>query len=614
MRDRYTKILHILQNSNGFVTGTDISEQLHISSRTVVNDIKDLNENYLIGALIVSNKRQGYRLKGEIAGFKQGQHIEFEDRGFYIIKILLESKELTTYEQLSQLIYFSPQTIRSDIQRISQMITSQKRNLAIEVLPFQGIRLEGDELDKRLLLESLFRKNFMTIKELHLELSERFLDWIVIEEIEQVITIVIDNVTKYMVNIPPEKLSSLVAHLIIAVCRIRQNYEIYEGKVDEQLLAYEEYDLASKIIDEIEEAFQMEIGSLERYYFCLHLMSQRIIVNFYDFESSFPHDLMVRIKNILKELGMQYGLHFHEDRQLLTGLLYHLTKAQYPLRYQLYVENPFISHIKMEYLLAYHISVLFAHSLEMKMNFFLPESEIAYISLHIAAHIERTKRNKGVVAIVSGSGVGTSIILKQKIQRHFLHIEIDGVYSLQMLDKISNDVMLIVSTIDVEKKGIPVVRVNEFLDETDLEKIEIAINQGYLDRALSKERFILLDEKNKQDILVEMTKRMNINHMLESIFIREEMSSTEIGNFVAMPHPIERFDIAETMIFVAINKKPVLWGNTNVQLVFLILPGEIDRENHYKVFNQLYQLVKSKERVQEIVQATDFHTFMEVLH
>ena len=68
------------------------------------------------------------------------------------------------------------------------------------------------------------------------------------------------------------------------------------------------------------------------------------------------------------------------------------------------------------------------------------------------------------------------------------------------------------------------------------------------------------------------------------------------------------------MIYIALNQKPIPWGKTNVQLVFLILPSEVDRENHYKVFKQLYQLVKSKDKVQELIQTKDFQSFMEVLH
>lgn len=55
-------------------------------------------------------------------------------------------------------------------------------------------------------------------------------------------------------------------------------------------------------------------------------------------------------------------------------------------------------------------------------------------------------------------------------------------------------------------------------------------------------------------------------------------------------------------------------GKNKCATCLLILPSEVDRENHYKVFKQLYQLVKSKDKVQELIQTKDFQSFMEVLH
>jgi transcriptional antiterminator len=614
LRDRYMKIVHLLQSSDGFLTGGEISEQLNVSSRTVRNDIKDLNDNYLIGAKIISNKRQGYHFSGELVGFKQQQQIEFEERAFYIVKALLEQKEYTTYDALSQMIYYSSQTIRSDVQRISQAIASQKRHLSVEALVFQGIRLKGDEFDKRLLLGSLIGKNFMTIGEMHKELLLRFRDWTTEKELKELSSLLIRNVSEYIQELPNGKLCSLLAHLIISVSRIRHGYEITEVRVKEPLIANKEFELASSILEQVEKMFGISINREERIYFSLHLISQRIIANYYNHETNIPQELKAEVEAAFDELGEQFGFSFNEDRQLVSGLLFHLSKAQNPLRYQLYVDNPYISNIKMEYLLAYRIAVLLAHRLERNLNFGVPESEIGYISLHIAAHIEQTKRKKVKVAIVTGSGIGTSAILKQKIQRNFFDLEIAGEYGLHNAGEISRDVSLVISTIDYKSSGIPSVRVNEFLSQPDLERIEGAINRDFLDRTLHEDRFIVLSEETKSDFLLALTKKMKIEHLLDGILTREEMSSTEVGNSVAMPHPIVRTYNDETQIYIAVNKKKLAWGKDGVQLVFLVLPSEVDREDHYKIFKQLYQLVKSKEKVQELILAPDFAAFREILH
>ena len=40
---RQRKILHILQNQNSYITGKKIAEDLDVSSRTIRNDIQELN-------------------------------------------------------------------------------------------------------------------------------------------------------------------------------------------------------------------------------------------------------------------------------------------------------------------------------------------------------------------------------------------------------------------------------------------------------------------------------------------------------------------------------------------------------------------------------------------
>ncbi|GAA4714782.1 BglG family transcription antiterminator [Brevibacillus fulvus] len=612
MRERYAKLLHILQNTPGFVTGKELSQQLNISSRTLRNDIKELNDHYLLGARIISNNRQGYQLSGQLTGFKQRQHHEFEGRAFYIVKALLDSSDWITYDQLSRLIYFSPQTIRADIQKIAQLITSQKRNLSIEALVFQGVRLVGDEFDKRLLLESLVEKNFMTIQELHQEFLVCFRDWIKEAELHPLTTVIIDQLTKYVSRLPTQKLSSLLAHLVITVYRLRQGETIAETKIkmSEQ---YEEFRLADAILDEVERICRISINQHERIHFGLHLISQRLVPHSDYDTSQVSERLKTEIEESLQMLGEQYGFRFTEDRQLVAGLLYHLAKVQYPLRFQLYVDNPFLSEIKMEYLLAYHIAALLAHRLEKSLNLDVPESEIGYIALHLAAHMEQTKKQKVKVAIVPGSGIGASLLFRQKIERTFLDIEIVGEYSMQTLERIEPDVSLIISAMELEQRGTPIVRVQEFLDDGDMEKIACAINHDFLERTLSPDRFLLMQEETKIDFLQRFVTEMKIEHLLDSLLAREEMSSTEVGNGVAMPHPIEREDLGETKIFIGINQKGILWGSSHVQLVFLLLPSEVDREHHYKIFKRLHQLVKNKETVKELIQAEDFASFTDIL-
>jgi hypothetical protein len=106
----------------------------------------------------------------------------------------------------------------------------------------------------------------MTIKELYKELLVRFGGWVLEEELNLLSAVVIENLNKYIHDIPTRKLSSLLVHLIIAIYRIRHGYEIREGKEVEQSLDYEKFELAYKILEDVQEIFQIVKGGNVRLY------------------------------------------------------------------------------------------------------------------------------------------------------------------------------------------------------------------------------------------------------------------------------------------------------------------------------------------------------------
>ena len=70
-----------------------------------------------------------------------------------------------------------------------------------------------------------------------------------------------------------------------------------------------------------------------------------------------------------------------------------------------------------------------------------------------------------------------------------------------------------------------------------------------------------MEFKNKEEILEHMTREMQIRGLIskegsKSVFKREEMSTTELGNMVAIPHAMSN-DSEEAVVSVMILKKPM---------------------------------------------------------
>lgn len=108
---------------------------------------------------------------------------------------------------------------------------------------------------------------------------------------------------------------------------------------------------------------------------------------------------------------------------------------------------------------------------------------------------------------------------------------------------------LVISTIPLENINLPVINVSPIMLEDDCRKITRFIsnrqNSNFKNNIFKEDLFFKdLDLDNKKNIIEYLARAMRENGYIdeeaEASFIeREEMSSTEIGNKVAIPHFIK---------------------------------------------------------------------------
>lgn len=94
-----------------------------------------------------------------------------------------------------------------------------------------------------------------------------------------------------------------------------------------------------------------------------------------------------------------------------------------------------------------------------------------------------------------------------------------------------------------------------------------------------------------------------------SVFEREDASPTEIGNLVAIPHPLIN-NTAISAISVVILDKPILWSQMQVQVIFLI---SIAKEEFYlwePIFLKLFKYLVKENGVRHMIAKVDFDEFM----
>jgi len=619
MRSQYVKLIVLLKEEQDYINGNQLAQSLGVSTRSIRNYVKDLNENYLIDSKIQAHQNKGYKLVGQMQQFKKDEHLEFEERAFFIVKFLLENQESITYEQIAHQLYFSSQTIRKDILKIQQMIADQKRELTLETIIFEGIKLTGSELDKRLFLDSLITPAIINRDNIQDVLTYYFKEWISSEELVKLLQVIDDDVTKINMSLTPESLLPIISYLVIAMTRMKQGHYIESQHFTIDVKHSTEYHTSKRIFSKLVSEFNSQYYEAEIIFFSVYLMSKRLLNDFDDGELSqlISTKLKGEIKRVLTLMSQQYQLNLIEDSQLYSGLLLHLSRDLYPILYNFYIENTYISYIKTEYIQAHNMAVTFAYLLKSETDIQLPENEIGYVALHFASFLERVAKKTVKVAIIQGRNMATADLLNYEILRRFSEVEVVQTLNANEIDQLDTSLNFVVSQASptlLNQVSVPVVYVNDFPTKEDYQKINQLIHQKVLLNYLNPDYFFKLNEVTKEDILKKMVIAMDAEELYESILDREGLSTTDVGNEVALPHPIDYSTNEIFKIGVAINETPVNWGEKDVQLVFLILPSVKQTLENSQVFSEIYQLLKVTKKVEQLKKITDFNEFITYLN
>ena len=172
LNKRQEKIIMMMNDSNDWITGKELSKLLNVSDRTIRSDIDSINR-YYENALIESNLRYGYHLNQEIL---RTLNIEIEqpiaqtpqERCIYIIQQLLFQRNELSITNLQDQVFVSEYSIDNDIKRIKKMIEPYEQLRLVRSKNF--IHLEGDEESKRKLYKDLLAEetqgNFLNLNNL----------------------------------------------------------------------------------------------------------------------------------------------------------------------------------------------------------------------------------------------------------------------------------------------------------------------------------------------------------------------------------------------------------------------------------------------------------------
>lgn len=646
-------MLMLIENDSP-MTVSNISAKLDVSSKTVRNYLDEIQDDFSkLGAELIKKPNVGIYLnsdKSEKALLKDKLNISIDKiysskyRQKYILKTLFKNRYTYTTQLFAEELYCSKNTILSDLNYVQTWL--EKHHLTLMRKQNQGLWIEGNENTFRDAMMSLFcelneeNKNTNEMSNEIFELDYR-LDHINYNKIKKffpllnfykIQTVIQESEQKLGYYFTDQAFVNLIVHIAIALERIKFDKKIYIKKdYFENIKTNKEYDIAKWVVERLREELNIEIPEEESAYVCLHMLGAKIQQDIYlddynmfiDSQEDVYTEFAKEIINLVSEI---LRVDLSDDMILLTGLILHLRPTIIRLKHNLKLRNPLLKKIKKEYFSVFGATWSCNSIFEKKFNVSINEDEVAYITLHIATAIDRIN-NKIKTIIVCSSGIGTSQMVANRLNKKLPELEITGVIPLNYLtEKIIKENDMIVSTIAMKKDINKLVCVSTLINEQDI----LRIRQFLSNYKIKNSNFEIGNNENKNlqkdydidniipteccfiddgnDSYLETIKKyatiMEKNKIVkpgfcEDILKREQKDSTIIGNGITIPHSHEDFVISPKICIIKLNN-PIVWNEENIDLIVILALKFKDVSTTKVFFKNFYSLLDNEDLINQI--------------
>ncbi len=540
-----------------------------------------------------------------------------EQRIRLILFTLLQSEDFLSLDVLAQRIGLSRSTLIKDLDDVERCLRS--RQLTLQRKPHYGIRITGKERNiRKAFSEYVIQSEFYTIP---IKGYTDFLERINEERLE---TAMLRILRANGVRLTDLALANLSTHYKVLLYRTSQRNTIVleeePRKIDPQSLR-----TARQLGELAADLYGLTINESEIRYFALDLQSKAIVHALPEAERSV---LEKQIHEMLEQLDQEFYTDFHEDGELVSNLLLHLYPLLNRINYDFQLQNPLIDEICMEFVNVFVVALRFAELIHERWGgCAITRDEIGFLALHFAVHFEKGKTlalNKiRRIAVICSTGKSSAMLIKLKLETIFANASIltASATEINRFDEELPNLFLATIPFAETYRGVPVIQIQEFLNENELKRIKdltaLKISHRELDTVslqimpLFREAFFqVLDTGDYLQIIREQAEAMvkagaAAKEFPDYVMRREQQYPTIFTNGVASPHPIH-LNAKQNCIGVTILKEPVSWQQKDVQLIFLINLKSECLYFHQEIQRLLLKIIENDEFRRRITAVRSF--------
>lgn len=481
MTERQKKIWNLLLDRD-FLTAGQIGELLHISDRTVRNEIKEINEE-LKKEVIQSKKGQGFSI-GDKESFGRpaisAQVEETENLEWEVVRSVLFDEDLT-YLELADELYVSDTLLTKIVSRVNRRmvrrygagtIKKQNSRLVLELGEEEKRNYYGVYVITRNLNQYFEPERFQTYFQY---VKIKWFRDILMEEQRGKDTAFYDTtIVRLLVGM------AVMAERMAAGCFVEtlpgECGGLKEPETAQRNFLSEDPSVR-RIVDKIGNLLGIKPPEGEYRYF-----SGLFRNDFYHMEGLEQIVAAQFLDKILVEIHVEYGFDFSRDPEFCKEMMAQLIGTLRRAKNSQYVVNPMLYRIKAQYPLEYDIAIFFADRFNRLAGCAIGEDEVGLIAIHFIRAMETNMmRQEKKVALVNPFGKQVKELIKKRLEEMGeCRIQISHTYSIFDLPRFfPKDILAVLTTVPLPEnpEDVPVILCRNFLDYHEKEKLLTAVRE-----------------------------------------------------------------------------------------------------------------------------------------
>lgn len=501
---REKELLTLLINKSVGLTLEELSQALGVSSRTLYRTIHSLNSTLKKMAVVVEKNQTGHwHITGTVSQLQiledylleSHSGLSNQEREKLVTVALLSEEDYVPKDYFMTKFKISRTVLEQDLKNIE--ITYREFGLTLEAQKGMGLKVIIDELERRILISHLLSNGindfeFFSIVNEATTSDNPFLQYVSIDNLTQLYQEMLEKGWLQELNSSDERIKEFLIYMIVSINRMAQHElgseEVTSGSYRESV----PFDLKGLLYplmpNQMSEASRCrELIVIQRKF--EGIRNKDVTSNMDLIETSLGFNIRELISGVSKRMTINYFL----DSTLYEDLYKHMRSALWRIKGKKYDDIP-DSYYSLKKRYTELFDAVTQELYEVFPDLEFNDVEIMYIVLHFASVGEQLSETISArVLLVCSSGMGTSKMLKNRIQKFFPKISelrTTNVSGLQEIEAQKYD--LILSTSYLKGFNQPYKVVSTLLVQEEIDVIRESL------MALNQETHQRLSEKSIQ--------------------------------------------------------------------------------------------------------------------